>query len=110
MAIKPELDKPTRRSVERLFKEILQSPWEMYSGELRRLREKREAMEKGLLSHPTYKKLVAKQEAAETKYYNDRRALEAAVRQVRLEYLAKGLTPDVLKQIEDLVKLANKEQ
>jgi hypothetical protein len=108
MSTKPlPLDKPTRRGIDELFRQLTNyhdDSWEA----CQQLRAEVELLEKKLLDVPAYRKLKAKADAAYRAYHARRARLRKKAGQLRLEYCARGLTPDIKRRINALVKEANR--
>lgn len=100
---KQALDKPSRRTIDALFKDLDRRT--RYRGsEYSKAHEELEALEKELRKDPRYVRLKKRLDEAEADYYEQERVRMAKVRAVRLEYQAKGLTDGVRKKIEALVE------
>ena len=107
MKTKPTpIDKPTRRTIETLLREMLNfgdRDCPLYSRYLA-LREKVDESEKRLLANPAHRRLKAAMARAYSSYDRKRKVIRERASEVRREYLAKGLTKAVLRKIQALVK------
>lgn len=107
---KDPIDKPNRRTVEKLFDELTgyrMSEIPEYQ-EWDRLREEVRALEAKLSEVPQMRRLKLKRDAAEKRYEKRRDAIGARARKVRLIYRSRGLTPQVIQAVHALVKFATK--
>jgi hypothetical protein len=99
------LDKPTRRTVEALFRELDRRCYDDADyREYQRLYEEREALAKKLLNVPAMKKLEARRDAAHQRSQARSARIASKLLAVRQKYLAEGLTPPVQREIRALVK------
>lgn len=106
------LDKPTRRGIDELFRDLrnfggYSSESPLYA-EYGKLKEELEKLGEELLSCPSYRTLRKKKDNAYQKWRIATTQLEIKLGEVRRDYLAKGLTPAVQNEINKLVELANK--
>lgn len=105
MAAEVKLDFPTRRSVETLFRELLHGDGYYTPSESDKVHEQmRELEEEICYSTPKYKALRRKYDRLNQEEREDKERRRELVNKVRRKYLAEGLTPEVLKQIKQLVK------
>lgn len=101
----------SKRNVEKLLKELgydyRKCPHER---EERRLRAELEILEKRLLAVPEYQALEKAMVEASDKGCEARARLDSRVIKIRRRYYAHGLTPAVIKEIQDLVEERNREE
>ena len=103
---KPQpIDKPTRRTVEQLFRELQNSPRSVAANNAyQQAREECEALEERLLSAKRYKDLCAKRDRLYQRMHDLTEKRRESLRVVRMQYLACGLTPKVEAAIKRLVE------
>lgn len=109
MATKPlPIDKPTRRTVEQLFRDLRRCSTSEcpHYREYQRLREERDALEKKLLNVPAYKSLKQRGDRAYSRHCDRDRKLATRIHDVHRLYLANGLTAKVVAEINKLLKFA----
>lgn len=101
------IDKPTRRTIETLFRDMLRDYYRDDADPLhtkyRQCVEEEDVLEKKLLDNPKLKALKRKREKAYSEYYTAKTKLKQEVQRVQQLYLAKGLTKEVLEAIDKLV-------
>lgn len=103
MAKKDLLDQPTKGSIEKLFRELHVTDVKEYA-EMQSLNRQLDELEKKLLDVPEYLELKRRKDEASRAYYDKRNELMKKIGRVRRKYLARGLTPAVRKEIEELVE------
>ena len=109
MAKPTPIDKPNRRTVEMLFCDLLRredndplyAAYDKARCEVDSLKEK-------LLDNKRLKILKRRLEAAHSKWWDYRHSIGREVTRVKRLYLAKGLTPEVRKEIDKLLRLSGK--
>jgi len=100
---------PNRRSVEMLFRELRRACGDWTTPEIRAAHEEETLLREGILGkNVKYTALKAKIKRLETAHRRSRNDRIAAVTRVEREYLAKGLTKDVLGKIARLVARFNR--
>ena len=99
-----DIAKPTRRTVEKLFQELYREMAGTLYEKSRRLSEEREELAKKLVDVPAYNKLDRAVDKAYKEYHRAVAVHKEKIRTVRNQYLAKGLTPSVLRDLEKLVE------
>lgn len=100
------LDKPNRRTVEQLFRELLTSSLrerDELEAEYDKARDLERALEEHLLDNKRLKLLRKRRERAYVRLENKRRRIKDAVRPVKDLYLANGLTESVLAKINRML-------
>lgn len=105
-----DLEKPTKRSIEVLLKSMSEHGWR-YDEETtyHRLDREREARAKVVLKNDRlYQALSRQTKAANVKDRKLKDRLQIMTSKVRRLYYSKGLTPAVLKEVDLLVKEANR--
>lgn len=101
------LDKPNRRTIEMLFRELLQrrhdqdNPLDAKYDELRRQCDDLEAK---LLDNAKLKRLNRLRDAAYLRSYKANREFTDRVKTVRNQYLAGGITNKLLAELTKLIK------
>ena len=108
MAEKIPLDQPTRRTIETLFKDLIQRSWArdeidpLYL-KYQEANDRADKFEEELLKNKTLKRLnVAKEKAYRTWYAKDKKIKEQAII-LRRQYLANGITPNLIKELNKLL-------
>ncbi len=105
------IDKPTRRTVEMLFRDYLQD-WNRRDDPLEAAynaaRAKEDALEEKLLNNKKLKALKLARERAYSVMYGKRQKVKKLVYAVREQYLARGLTPAVHRQIIKMIETIDK--
>src|SRR5689334_1514428 len=102
---------PTNRNVERLLKELTSRFGYGYqSKEVTDLNAQYEEIEKELLKDKRLLHLRKLIDVAHEKHKRKREGWQVRIQTVRRTYLAKGLTPSVVKMLADLVDDINKEE
>lgn len=102
----PPIDRPTRRTIDELFKSLLYNR-DRYDVEYDALSAQMRELEERLLDTPQMRALKRRKDAAWTKAKRRERRNAELVRAVRDKYLAYGLTPAVERAIKELVKKVN---
>jgi len=102
------MDKPTRRTIEELFRELANSSNRWDNDEIQAISQELDQLKDELHNVPPVKKLERRLCEARRKHHQIKDAVKEKLVKVRRRYLAKGLTPSVLKEIEKLVETANK--
>lgn len=95
---------PSKRMIESLLKELGRELDSKHYDEYVRLGHEMDELTEKLTDVPQMRKLKRAREAAYTKYRKAADGRSNKVRDVRRMYLSKGLTPQVLKAIDVLVK------
>ena len=105
-------DQPTRRTVEQLFKD-LSGRYYGYGHEdyekTKDLETQIEDLKVKLLDVPEMRELQKRRSELEGQLAARRKAINERLGKVRRQYFAHGLTPAVLKQVQDLVEFVNDE-
>ena len=97
------IDKPTRRTIEALFRELQDEGGRELQNRANEAYRELQALEARLLKNPAYLRLYKRYDALHRRASDQRDKIRAEVRRVRLLYQAKGLTPEVQKEIDKLV-------
>lgn len=101
--MKDNIDRPTRGSIEKLFRELRDTEVQSY-GEYQGLRDKEEQLRVSLLSVPAMQRATKKAEEACAKWQEEKKVVAQAISNLHRKYLAHGLTPAIEKEIKELVK------
>ena len=112
MSSRVDVEKPNKRNVEYLLRRELGINEYYHEPEYEKIQEQINEMESVhealLKKNKKYIALLRKQNALKRKYQMWSKGWREQVANVRREYYAKGLTPDVLKKVEKLVDNYNK--
>jgi hypothetical protein len=104
---RPPLDQPNRLTIERLFKELIQSrsrAGRIYSDGEYRARNKADTLAKKILSrHPEYQRLRRISDRLSTMYANHESPLTAEAKSLRQRYMANGITPEIVAALNKLL-------
>lgn len=103
------LDKPTRKGVEQLLRQLMSFGREWESPdylEYQRLSQELANLQSKLFQNPRYKRLKARKDKAYTRYHDRRNAIREEAVKIHRQFLAKGLTPEVHRSLLALVKKA----
>lgn len=111
MPTKPlPIDKPTRRTVEELFRSTRRG-YDRYSDLVyRRLCDEERELEARLLDVPEMRELKERQGRAREAHNKLEKQIDARVDQVHRLYLSRGLTPAVRKKLDELVEFVNSQE
>lgn len=98
------MDQPNRTTIQLLFRDLrsggnLGKAWDKY----KEAEEEADQLSKKLLAVPEYESARQRAQEASQAYYTQRKAIHAKIVKVHRSYLARGLTPAVIKQINDLI-------
>ncbi len=96
--------KPTSRTIDKLFREINSRGYAWYQPEVKELQAQIEDLKERLLADKELQKMEKTLQKMVTKYDNWSKEWELKVQCARQRYYANGLTPEVLKQIQELVE------
>jgi hypothetical protein len=104
--VKPQVDKPNRRTIEMLFSDLLseRSCEDPLYAAYQRLDTELEELKKRLLNVPAVKRLQRLERAAHDRYSTRREFVRKRTTEVKRLYLAHGLTPTVMRAITQLLK------
>ena len=110
-----EREQPTKASIQALLNSLSGSPYGCSSrdevdplyAEYRRLDDEADALEKKLTDVPELRKAREAAKAARSRYEERRREVRTRVTKVQRLLWAKGLTPAVLKKVDELVEEVN---
>lgn len=97
-----KLSKPTRSMIERLFRELAAKA-DGGLAEYQRLNQEIRRLQSRLLNVPEMKRLKKMSQKAHDAWCKSRKERRRQLQELRTEYLANGLTPDVHKKINSLV-------
>lgn len=102
------LEQPNRRTVENLFSDLLRgSMLQDHSSshaEYKKVSAEEDELEEKLLNNPALKKLKVKRHRAWSRWNTEEREFKKRAIELKMEYQAKGLTPDVRKKILKLIE------
>lgn len=101
------LDKPTRRTIETLFRDMLGSRYDDTNPdylEYRRLEEAEEQLEEKLLSNPKLVKLKKQKERMWNKYHSSNSKQKEQLKILHRKYLANGITKELITELNKLIK------
>lgn len=109
---KIEVEKPNKRNIEKLLREL-----SGYNSAIDEAYPSKEALdeadndvdtiEKNLMESPVLKAAMRKRDAIRRKYDKERKALQERLSKIRRVYYAKGMTTGVLLALESLVDEIN---
>jgi hypothetical protein len=113
-----DLGKPNRRMIEMLFRDLLRSNHGGYDGadsdplwvKFRRLDDAAEALEQKLLNNPKLRKLQKAAQLARSAALAKDRERTSEVRTLHQRYLANGVSPQLIKDLNALLNKYAKAQ
>lgn len=101
------LDQPTRRTIEALFRELLQrknDPDNPLDAKYDELRRQYDDLEEKLLDNPKLKRLKRLRNQAYGVSYRKNREFMEKVKALRNQYFAHGITKKLLNELDQLIK------
>lgn len=101
---------PNRRTVEALFRSLYEKYSKWSNDEIDKMRKELDDLEEQLLKNTQFLRLKAKVNKLEYEYRHNRNKKRESISKVQRVYQAKGLTPSVLKLVENLVDTVNQEK
>lgn len=104
---KPNLS-PSKRDIEQLFRHEMDVGWTMDHPEYAALDVEIKAIEDDLLDNKKLRDLKRKRDRLGEQIRLARKKLHLKKTELRREFLSKGVTPEILKKIDALIKEINK--
>lgn len=111
---KNDVEKPNKRNIERLFRELsgYNNPIDdacPSKEDMEKADRRVDELEKKMYAYGPLAHAVQQRDDARDQFNKERKKLQEQLAKIRRLYFARGLTPNVLKQIEDFVDKLNRQ-